>query len=143
MSGSNALQITDPNADNPLAQAPSWATPGPPVPDDRDDFYNASPLERWLAQQRAKNNAPGFEPLPGITSGVPPKPWGLDRTQLPQQPQPQPYYSGFIANVLNRFRPMDPTSDPGMTISDDKMPGTLSRTPVIMNERPQWKYRET
>ena len=48
----NALQSIDPNSGNPLTQPP----PQGPVPDDRDDFYTASPLERWLAQQRAKNN---------------------------------------------------------------------------------------
>ena len=132
----NALQGVDPSSDNPLSQALPY---GQFVGSDAE----LSPLERWLAQQRAKNNAQGYEPLPGVTSGVPPKPWGLDRTQLPQQPPPQPYQSGFVANILNRVRPMDPTSDPGMTIGDEAIPGTRSRTPVIMNERPQWKYRET
>lgn len=144
MSGSNALQITDQNADNPLVQAPLAQSPlFDPRQFGAETEAELSPLERWLAEQRAKNNARGYEPLPGITSGAPPKPWGLDRTQLPQPPPPQPYQSGFVANVLNRFRPMDTTSDPGMIIGDEKMPGTLSRTPVIMNERPQWKYRET
>ncbi len=129
---SNALQITDPNADsdNPLAQAmpsPNWQPPVPgydPLPPDNEA---SSPLELWLAQQRAKNNAKGFEPLPGITSGAPPKPWGLDRSQLPQQQQKPAYESGFIANVLNRFRPMDVRSDPRMKYQPQlrafKMPG--------------------
>lgn len=141
----NALQPANPNTPgNPLAQGPSSIDPHQFFAETESEL---SPLERWLAQQRAKNNAQGFEPLPGITSGAAPKPWGLNRDQ-PTYNQLPAYGPGgrgvrHYTDELARIRPMDTTTDPGMIIGDDKMPGTRSGTPVIMQQRPQWKYRET
>jgi hypothetical protein len=71
MSGSNALQITDPNADsdNPLAQAPSWA-----------DAYGSvsgavgtsvDRLGQWLSEQRAKSAKMGlWNDVTGLPTGA-------------------------------------------------------------------------
>lgn len=139
----NALQIADPDSDNPLTQAPSFD----PRQFGAETEAELSPLELWLAQQRAKNNARGYEPLPGITSGAAPKPWGLNRDQ-PLYNQLPAYGPGgrgvpHYIDELQRIRPMQDGVDPGMTLGDQAMPGTRSATPVIMNARPQWKYRET
>lgn len=103
--------------------------------DTGENFYEISPLERWLAQQRVKN-AQRYEQLPGITSGPAPKPWGLDRSQLPQQTPPgtAPVDSGFIANVLNRLRPYDQTVDPRMFMG----PQQQQPNPLEFNS-PRWQ----
>lgn len=76
----NALQITDPNADNPLAQAPSWADAYGSVAGTVSGGVDA--LGQWLAAQRAKqwqrqNGMPGFMAdklanMPPTTARVPP-----------------------------------------------------------------------
>jgi hypothetical protein len=58
MNGSNALQITDPNADNPLAQAPSWADAAGSVAGTVSS--GGDPLQQWLAAQRAKRSQSGL-----------------------------------------------------------------------------------
>jgi hypothetical protein len=114
----NVLQSIDSISNNPLAGAPQQ------IDYDQDHpFYSeVSPLERFLAQQRAKNNARGFEPLPGITSGAAPKPWGLDRAQLPQQARPPTW-----EQQLSASRPADYSVDPRMQTQQPlrafKMPG--------------------
>jgi hypothetical protein len=71
MSGSNALQITDPNADsdNPLAQAPSWAdamgATGAAVSTGVDR------LGQWLSEQRAKSAKMGlWNDVTGLPTGA-------------------------------------------------------------------------
>ena len=100
----NALQITDPNADNSLAQAQAT--------DPRQFFADTeselSPLELWLAQQRAKNNAQGYEPLPGITSGAPR--YGQNTSQLGWQAAQQPVgpsSSSGWSRAIGETRPAD------------------------------------
>jgi hypothetical protein len=61
------------------------------------------------------------EPLPGITSGPAPKPWGLDRTQLPGYTPPASGGSGFITNTLDRVRPYVP-NDPNMGTGENGSP---------------------
>ena len=105
----NALQGPTPG-DNPLTEAPPAQSPlFDPRQFGAESEAELSPLERWLAEQRAKSNAKGFEPLPGITSGAPPKPWGLDRTQLPLQPKPPTW-----EQQLSASRPADYSVDPRM-----------------------------
>lgn len=69
----------------------------------------------WLEQARRLAANPEdygrVEPLPGITSGAPPKPWGLDRTQLPQPPPPQPMRSLWAEGIAGT-RPGDSSVDP-------------------------------
>lgn len=105
----------------------------------------------WREQARALAANPNDygqpEPLPGITSGAPPKPWGLNRDQ-PLYNQLPAYGPGgrgvrHWIDELGRIRPMQDGVDPGMTLGDEAIPGTRSPTPVIMQERPAWKYRET
>ena len=54
----NALQITDPNSDNPLAQAPSWADAAQSVAGTVGSGVDA--LGQWLAAQRAKSSQMGL-----------------------------------------------------------------------------------
>ena len=54
----NALQIADPNADNPLAQAPSWADAAQSVAGTVSSGVDA--LGQWLAAQRAKSAQMGL-----------------------------------------------------------------------------------
>jgi hypothetical protein len=49
----NALQITAPNAGNPLAQAPSWADAAQSVTGAVGSGVDL--LTQWLSEQRAKN----------------------------------------------------------------------------------------
>jgi hypothetical protein len=49
----NALQITDPDSDNPLAQVPSWADAAQSVSGTVSSGVDA--LGQWLAAMRAKN----------------------------------------------------------------------------------------
>lgn len=88
MSGSNALQITDPNAsDNPLAQAPSWA-----------DAYGSvgsaitggvDRLGQWLAVMRARmtqrnpDAATYYYPKVSQEPGAPPNILGSQYDNLP------------------------------------------------------------
>jgi hypothetical protein len=59
MSGSNALQITDPNAsDNPLASAPSWADAAQSL--GGTVSAGVDKLSQWLAAQRAKSSQMGL-----------------------------------------------------------------------------------
>ena len=103
----------------------------------------------WLEQARRLRANPEdygkVEPLPGITSGAAPKPWGLNRdqptwNQLPAY-GPGGRSEGYVG-TLKRIRPVLPEVDPGISLGDDTVPGTRSPTPVIMNARPNWKYRE-
>jgi hypothetical protein len=120
------------------------------IPEGAESPYGGTPDNDFtggMAHTAGPNAYGPVEQLPGITSGAAPKPWGLNRDQ-PTYNQLPAYGPGgrgvrHYTDELARIRPMDTTSDPGMTIGDDKMPGTRSRTPVIMQERPNWKYRET
>lgn len=104
----------------------------------------------WREQARAlaanPNDYGKAEQLPGITSGAAPKPWGLNRDQPTWNERPA--YgpggrSGGFVGTLQRIRPIQEGIDPGISIGDEAIPGTRSGTPVIMQQRPGWKYRET
>lgn len=64
----NALQIADPNADNPLAQAPSWADAAQSVAGTVSSGVDA--LGQWLAAQRAKSAKMGlWDDRTGLPTG--------------------------------------------------------------------------
>jgi hypothetical protein len=70
VSGSNALQITDPNAsDNPLAQAPSWADAATSVGGAISTGVDR--LTQWLSEQRAKSAKMGlWNDATGLPTGA-------------------------------------------------------------------------
>ena len=71
----NALQITDPDSDNPLAQAALWYDA---PPDDYGRPMQISPLAQWLAGQRAKSSQ--RRPVWSMSNPV-----GTETTRQPQQ----------------------------------------------------------
>ena len=140
---------------NPMFQ-PGIIPPGNEQPQNRlapwsnwegDDGAPSNDYWREQARRLAANPEDYGKPapLPGITSGAPPKPWGLNRDQPTWNERPAygpgGRSQGYVG-TLQRIRPVLPEVDPGISLGDDRMPGTRSPTPVIMQQRAPWKYRE-